>query len=400
MNVGLRKRCSRRQFVSGCAAATAASLAAGRSVAGQVDSSVPNLPALKLVAQFVAGTFLAASPDGRYLCLYFTGNPIQSYTFGSGHWTKKQADDSRDSLQVIDLDTGKSVFQHKFREQVYPASFFADGRRLYAETLFFKKNGSLVHEQVVIDLRDMSIAEQVGPQRSGTDYQYHALRGELVLVDGLDVTGRHSASLMEVMWSDNSVKISLPYATRDREEPGRQFDKFFSADRSVVAYGLDHSVVCRRTSDLSVLWTAQVDRIYFGVPRIGVSADGKYVVAAVTDSLFSNLESRYYLAMYNGKTGQELRRLAVSGTDGVAVSPDGALIAAAHVVTTKEGSVPTVFLINTSTGRKVAAVTHDLVRVNPFMNAGFGIHGVDFTSDGRYLITATHDTRIWDLSGL
>jgi WD40 repeat protein len=359
-----------------------------------------SLPTLKVVAHFATGTFLAASPDGRRICLYFTGNPIQSYTLRSGRWAKKQADDSGDSLQVIDLATDKSVFQRKFREQVFPASFFADGERLYAETLFFKENGRLVHEQVVIDLHDGSMNSETRAQQTGTDYQYHALRDDLVLVDGLDLTGKRSASLMEVTWRDNSVKISVPYATRDREEPGHQFDKFFSADRSLVAYGVDHSIVCRRTSDLGVLWTSQVDRAYFGAPRIGVSADGKYVVAAVTDSLFSNLESRYYLAMYDGKTGQELQRLKASGTDGVAVSPDGALIAAAHVVATREGSVPTVFLIKAATGDQIAAVRHDLVRANPFMNAGFEIHGVEFTSDGRYLITATHDTRIWDLSGL
>ena len=86
--------------------------------------------------------------------------------------------------------------------------------------------------------------------------------------------------------------------------------------------------------------------------------DGRYVAAAITDSSFSNKENKYYVGIYDGRNGTEITRLAVSGTDGVAISPDGRILAAAHLVYGKRGVVPTVIIYDVATGSKLAIVEH------------------------------------------
>jgi WD40 repeat protein len=75
-------------------------------------------------------------------------------------------------------------------------------------------------------------------------------------------------------------------------------------------------------------------------------------------------------------------------------------LAAAEVVHEKRGAVPTVSIYEVATGVKLARVEHEPVTSNPFMNASFGIHGIEFTPDGKYLVTSTHDTKVWALGDL
>jgi hypothetical protein len=115
---------------------------------------------------------------------------------------------------------------------------------------------------------------------------------------------------------------------------------------------------------------------------MSVSADGSYIAAAITDSGFSNKERKYYIGVYDGKNGGELTRFAVSGTD---------------VVYDERGAVPTVFVYDVATGTRLTSAEHEPVTSSAFMNASFESHGVEFSSDGKYPIAATRDTKVWAL---
>ena len=355
---------------------------------------------LKLQREFKNAILLASAPDGKSICLYFAESRSEAFVLSTGRWLHKDARRSRDSLQVVALDTGNPVFSGLFRESVYPASFFADGKRLFVETSSFMNEGKLLHQQAIVDLRSGKIAERIVEPDPSTAFGFHAIRDEVLLVQEYDRKSKRSIALREVRWPECVAVVSSPYASREREEEGGDFEKFFSADRETMSYGFDHVIVCRRTKDLALLWTRVIDREYMGAWRLAVSADGRYIAAAVTDSAFSHKQKKYYVGVYGGKDGEELARLPITGTDGLAISSNGKLVATAEVVYGKRGAVPTVTVYDISSGVKVARAEHEPVTSNPFMNASFGIHGIEFTADGKYLITSTHDTRVWSLDGL
>ncbi len=355
---------------------------------------------LKLERDFRNAYLLAVSPDGKRVCLYFTETRQETFTLSSGRWLHKNAQRSRDTLSVLDLKTGAAVFSGTFRAKVYPASFFTDGERLYAETGSFLQNGELVTQQTVVDLPSGKTAERIAPIDSGTAFGFHAIREDTLLVQSYDQNLKRSVTLTQARWPTFGVIRRSAYATQEREEAGRDSEKYISADRNILAYGFDHTIVCRYTGDLSVIWTTKVAPEFIGAWRLAISADGRYVAAALTDSAFSNREKKYDVRVYEGEHGKEITRLAVSGTDGIAISPNGKLLAAAHTVRDKRGAVPTVFIYEVGTAVMLASVEHETVTSNPFMNASFGLHGIDFTSDGKYLITSAQDTRLWAIGDL
>jgi hypothetical protein len=341
---------------------------------------------------------LTISPDGAKVALSVSGQPSDIFRFRSGKWASVADKLAPDLLKVIELATGSVVYEALFRARVFPASFFADGLRIYAETVPFNDKGRVVHQCAVINLSTGERQDQFIPVDLERTTSVDALHDDLLLLQTGVAKINRSISLAEVSWPRIETEFQVEYATAARESKGHDFEKYLSADRGTLLYAFDHTIVCRRTKDLKVLWTAEVPSEYFGAWRLGVSADGRYVVAAVTDSPFSDKEKRFYVAVYDGRNGQALARLPITGTDGVAISPDGKLLAVAHVVFDKRGAVPTVFLYDVETGERVATVEHEPVHNNAFMNARFGSHGLAFSADGRHLVTSTNDTRVWALT--
>jgi hypothetical protein len=70
----------------------------------------------------------------------------------------------------------------------------------------------------------------------------------------------------------------------------------------------------------------------------------------------------YCVAVYDGKNGDEVAKLPISGTEGIALSPDGKLIAAVERVYSKGKALPTIHIHDVSTGEKLASLTHDVIK--------------------------------------
>ena len=353
---------------------------------------------IQLERGYPRAALLALSPDGTKAALAVSGQPSDIFRFRRGKWASGADKLAPDLLRVIELATGSVVYEAAFRARVFPASFFGDGLRIYAETVAFNDKGRTVHQCAVINLSTGERQDQFIPVDLERTTSVDALQDDLLLVQVGNGTINRSISFAEVAWPKIETKFQVEYATTVRESNGHDFEKYLSADRGTLVYAFDHTIVCRRTKDLKVLWTGEVRSEYFGAWRLGVSANGRYVAAAVTDSPFSNKEKRFYVAVYDGRNGQGVVRLPITGTDGVAISPDGKLLAVAHVVFDKRGAVPTVFLHDVETGDRVATVEHEPVVNNAFMNASFGTHGLAFSAGGRHLVTSTNDTRVWSLT--
>ena len=152
-------------------------------------------------------------------------------------------------------------------------------------------------------------------------------------------------------------------------------------------------MVYRNTVDLEVVWTREFGAEYTEARHLSVSADGRMVAAAVTDNAFSDKQTKFYVGIYDGNDGRELTRLPVTGTDGLGLSADGKLIA---VGDRKSQSDPTVHIYEISSGRRLASVAHDhLVNQRSLFLVG-GLSGIEFTSDGKYLVSSgAMNTKIW-----
>jgi hypothetical protein len=106
---------------------------------------------------------------------------------------------------------------------------------------------------------------------------------------------------------------------------------------------------------------------------------------------------QHYLGVYDGGTGEEIARLQIDGTEWMALSADGKLIAVVSHERGEKGAVlPSASIYEISSGRKVASVVHGPVKRGRHQWLESGIT-VAFTSDGKYLITSGIATRVWSL---
>jgi WD40 repeat protein len=58
---------------------------------------------------------------------------------------------------------------------------------------------------------------------------------------------------------------------------------------------------------------------------------------------------------------------------------------------------PTVHIYDVSSGRKLVSQIHDTIKAGrlQWLNASFGHPGIEFSADGRYLITSGKVTKVW-----
>jgi hypothetical protein len=196
----------------------------------------------------------------------------------------------------------------------------------------------------------------------------------------------------------------VPFSiTPDRNPIGHDTEAFFSSDRGKFAYCTDRSIVVRRSSDLGVAWTREVERDYFGAPRLAISSDGSRVAAAVVDTTFVEQQRKYYIEVYTGSEGTPISRLPLKGDAGLAISPDGNRLAVGERLNSTARANETqlaVSIFDIASGQQVARIIHDQFRIakGEWVNSHFGTHGIQFTSDGKFLITSSVHTKIWELS--
>jgi hypothetical protein len=171
-----------------------------------------------------------------------------------------------------------------------------------------------------------------------------------------------------------------------------------SADRQTMVYGSGNFIVCRRTTDLGLIWDYSVDALYSGAASLDVTPDGSKVVAAIVGGNMED-ENEFYVGVFHGGNGSVIAKLKINGRDGVAISPDGNTVAISRQAATSDGRViPSVDLYDVGSGRQVGGISHDAISVSGLGQAGHGGIGGRFTSDGKYLITSGFaDTVVWAL---
>jgi hypothetical protein len=357
-----------------------ASLSARKLAAAAVASTDLKLT---LVQEFAKSSVKAISPDGTKLCLedWAVGYP----------------------LRVVAIGTWQTIYTGRFKSRVGIVQFEGDN-----QTLFLEGPGAAFKNQywqAVLDLHTGELTERMHPLDStnSADYTYAAGNRTLLVAHCEYKPFARIETLALVEFPDYREIAKAAYATQPRE-PKRfigkwpiatDFDFKVSDDRSIFVYSFDHVLVCRRMEDLNVLWTRPIEQGVYAF-RVFTSAHGNLVAAAVSDSV-SPQQHRYYISIYDGKTGSSVARLPFSGTEGVALSPDGKLIAVVAIEPGKEGKLlPTVYIHEVSSDLRLASVEHNPIKRGrrQFLEAHIDVL---FTSDGQYLVTSGMATKVWKI---
>jgi hypothetical protein len=218
----------------------------------------------------------------------------------------------------------------------------------------------------------------LGAERNNRDYRIEAL--VLAVLPDFKVTAR-----------------SMPFS----QEPDPFADLLaFPADHTTVVYAAGRTIFLRRTIDLSTAWTRETPPGLFGTRRVSISADGSSVAAAILDTTFSEAQKNCYVEILSAARGEVIASLPLNGDEGVALSPDASRLAvASRVPVAGSGEFDLkVDIYELPSGRRTAGALHDRVPKGRFQNLNgvFDIHGLEFTSDGHYLLSSgNHKTKIW-----
>jgi hypothetical protein len=185
-----------------------------------------------------------------------------------------------------------------------------------------------------------------------------------------------------------------------------------SADRNRFVYTFDDTMVVRRAEDLGIVWTRQVGAERgLRLSAVGISAHGSLV--AVAASYWEEKTQKFYVLMYKGQSGDEVARFQVDGDevttlqvnlmDALAISPDGKLLAVGqrlHLDSDPSGSQPTVHVFDIATRKKVATLIQDQLRQGGRELLISRFSCIQFTPDGKYLVTSTINTKVWEIGRL
>lgn len=384
--------------------------ACARLVTGQDASTIsPTVNSVEttLVRELKGAQLCSISPDGTHVCVYrFTHleSFLKPWTYDGGNSRQ-----SNDVLQVIELSSGNVIYATQLRSMVVGASFFADGTALYVETMpMVEAEGgrATTLQRAVIDLRTRKLNERLGTL--GT--QYFALAWPSVLRVDSSLQDSRAHSLVIETLPDYKEITRVPFAVAPEPERsgrpivtgrgmvyGHDATPVVSTDRRAVVYGAGHSIVCRRTSNLDLLWTRPIESEYAGAWQLDLTPNGSKIAAAIVGGSFAADQNKFYIGVFNGKDGSVAARLPFNGRDGVAISPDGKLVAISQQTRLSNGQVqPSVNIYDVATGHQVGDVAHPIVNISGFGNSGAGSIGSKFTPDGKYLITSgLNDTMIW-----
>ncbi len=354
---------------------------------------------IELLRDLASASLLDLSSDGSKACLCCSQQPLSSYSFDAGVGSYRRTVATDVALSVVDIGGGKEAFRSELPARPITGTFFGDGQRLYVEAPL--ANGRSVR-RMTIDLVSGELIERTGLSSSNEhSREYVALTEDLLL--GVEILQNPYLieTLLRAHFPDLAEISRTPYSVSPTRGPGnRDTGLFVSADRGTAAYGVSNYLVVRRTDDLSVLWSSSVDPTFFGVRRISLTPYGRWVGAAVVDTTAAEFQRKYYIAVFEGKSGREVRRLSVNGSEGIALSPDGSLLAVGTRVLLDRDIHLGVKIYNVQSGEIAAGCEHDRVPPGRYQNllASFDQGGIQFTPDGGRLVTSGNNhVRIWNL---
>lgn len=400
---------SRRRFLRQCSGALAAgalaSPAEGQSE--RVQRSEARSSYLKLAKEFRYARLCAISADSAKMCLYFTGHPYITFTIPQeGPVTYDGGSEKDGALAVIEMGSWREMFSAQLRQQPTIAGFFGSSEVLFIDALSFSPGRP--DQQVLVELSSGHVEEHLRTVKSGKrltsyyDLTDHALLG---LEYGGAAPGRKALTRVTIPNYRETARV--PFVPADAESR-RETAIWISNDRKTLVYAFGsapersapgHTIVCRRTSDLNVLWTRQIESDSWGTSWMAITPDGNRIAVAVVDTSVKDQQRQFYIGVYGGQDGAPIATLAINGDYGVALSPGGRLLAVSKLSRDRAtGDIQlSVEIYSVASGRQIASVVHGYVPPGRFQTLDANV-GSEFTPDGKYLITAGNNSvKVWEL---
>jgi hypothetical protein len=391
---------SRRNFLYAGAflpLTTAAQRGAGKSP----QSAESELP-VQLLTDIPAAQLRDLSPDGSKLLLFCWRQSTRGFGWRRSETEKKSPLGSgKEPLRVIDLASLSTIYATGLPAAPGDASFFEDSESFYVGVPG-AGNGATAH--IVVDLHTRKKEEWLEPYNPEVLwFHYFALGGRQLLGAGHNVKKGLTEVLVlaEPQTGNYRETARVPYCLVDRGDIRNMLEvsPAVSSDRKTFVSTYGNNVVCRDTRDLGIRWIQQISNVDDVTLRcVTASPDGRLVAATASDRPQVEEASEYNVVICDGKDGRELTRLAVFLVNGLAISPDGKLLAGGLTIPNQSGVAATVLVYDIASGRRVATLVQDQFSGGGNQFLANHISGILFTPDGRHLITSgAVSTKIWEI---
>lgn len=399
---------SRRHFLRGMIAGSALF---GQNVAGQNGSgttlqpSPTTTPGMTLAKEWNDAYLLAVSPAGDNLCLYFTKQPLTTFTQRPERWTYGAEPPEKETFAVFEIGAWKTTYSTHLRARPAHSSFFSDGKSIYVETNSFAprfRNG----QRTLIDLQSGKKIDETDYSRApGEGYvRYCALNKRMLLGVGIEQNPSRAVFLARAALPTYQELARVPYPVepmvRDEEAKRTWGDRtIVSADRSAIVYTVGRTIVLRRSEDLGIVWTRQIEPSMFAFGYLAISANGSRAAVAILDLVnVDSQQARTHLAVYDGVSAEPLATLSVDQWDRFAISPNGTLVARGSKRRKGRDVELSVEIYNLISGQLLASGLHDTVPPGTHQDLTAIVDGIEFTSDGRYLVSSGNNrVKVWQL---
>jgi len=336
---------------------------------------------VNLVKEFRKKQVLDISPDGSKLCF--------------DNWG-----DAKYPLEAVEMSTWKIIWSGSFQSRVWFAWFFSNSNALLAESRLTLGDGSNVPHLTRIDLKTGRRAEGRHLSNKPADEEFVIALSDGILLDKhMDWKSIERCSIALVEFPTLREFFRVPFVADPNKPQNASLANYrsnISNDRNIISYYYGKTLVCRRTRDLRVLWTLEIESPLraFEIE----SPNQNYLAVAIADNAFREQQKKSVVAIYNGMIGTEIARFPICATDGFALSPDGSLLAVIEITNNRKRKMyfTRINVHDMKSGDIIASVEHDRIKWQRAATIKAGCR-VYFTADGQYLISSGMNTKIWSL---
>ena len=382
---------------------------------------------LKLVSEYKKNTLLDISADGRLLLFYQTSRPMSTFhiPLGSGKAKADQPETFDRLLRVVERETGREVGHIGTPTPPRGTTFVP-----VTQQVFYSEYEPRPQSRTVYKLWNFAS----GVARACFDHPREVGLGPPHFLDQNHalLTVRHTDPNGEFRGTSFG-KISLPDCTLELGTIAADDLKNFpigglialSPDRHYFAYTLRVSpdeVLVREAATLKVIKRIEFPPgIYFGSPMY--TPDGKRLMVPASNTMIDNPETKRYLFFYDTTSYNLVKQLDITRSftpsvmsdsptqdstlvgNKMAISPDGRLLAVAHEERREMRKLlfyetldqAFITLYDLENGEKLGSASYPQIKYNWENPFAAQIDFLAFTPDGKYLLSSTYDTRVWQI---
>ncbi len=343
---------------------------------------------------------LGLSPDGKFLSLAKGAPYTLSARLTTSGW--KAMWDTRPSavsLEFIRLEDLSAIYKLEMNTIPTKATFSPDSTIVWMYGAATKTSRP---QQYVVDLHHSLYRERPdGEDSPFFDVLVAADRGIMAVPEGRQRPAKEARWDMRRL--DGSILFSASYipegaANRYRSAAGHTY----SADRQVLAQPIGDDVALRNCKDFGIQWMKNVGSRAWAISSVSLSADGRRLGVLLIEPNFNLKDRKAKAVVLDTENGQELTVFPVRSFDLVSMSADGAMAAVGVQVRTRaafEEYDLEVDLHAVDSGRVVRRLQNDRVAhsQNP-MATYVDRKMIQFTSDGKYVLTTGRKTKLWRMA--